>query len=109
MAAMYAVYHGPGGLKAIAQRTHALTAATAALLKAKGYTIHGGKKGACAIERPRATPSTAARRVRVLSRNQQIHARHLMPHDMILSSCVDNSLLIALDVLLYRMKMPAVK
>jgi hypothetical protein len=46
MAAMYAVYHGPGGLKAIAGRTHTLAAATAALLSKGGYAVHGGKPGA---------------------------------------------------------------
>ena len=39
MAALYAVYHGPEGLKKIAQRVHQLTAAAAAGLKALGYKI----------------------------------------------------------------------
>jgi glycine dehydrogenase len=39
MAALYAVYHGPEGLKKIAQRIHQLTAALAAGLKELGYKI----------------------------------------------------------------------
>ncbi len=38
-ASMYAVYHGPRGLKAIAQRTHELAARAAASLRAAGYDI----------------------------------------------------------------------
>lgn len=36
MAAMYAVYHGPEGLKEIAQRVHGLAAVFAAAIKASG-------------------------------------------------------------------------
>lgn len=39
MAAMYAVYHGPKGLKNIAERTHKLTRALAAGLQGLGHTI----------------------------------------------------------------------
>jgi glycine dehydrogenase len=39
MASMYAVYHGPTGLKGIAQRTHQLTCKLAAGLKQLGYTV----------------------------------------------------------------------
>jgi len=39
MASMYAVYHGPQGLKRIAQRVHRLTATLAAGLRAIGYTL----------------------------------------------------------------------
>ncbi len=39
MAAMYAVYHGPDGLKKIAQRIHILTAAIAASLEASGIKV----------------------------------------------------------------------
>jgi glycine dehydrogenase len=38
MAAMYAVYHGPDGIKAIATRVHALTSALDGGLRALGYT-----------------------------------------------------------------------
>jgi len=38
MASMYAVYHGPHGLKRIARRVHRLTATLAAGLEALGYT-----------------------------------------------------------------------
>ena len=39
MAAMYAVYHGPDGLKRIAQKVHALTQVLKALVEQSGYTI----------------------------------------------------------------------
>ncbi|MHA6846288.1 aminomethyl-transferring glycine dehydrogenase [Ralstonia syzygii] len=42
MASMYAVYHGPAGLKRIAQRVHRLTATLAAGLRAIGYTLEAG-------------------------------------------------------------------
>ena len=40
MAAMYAVYHGPEGLKAIATRVHAMTRALDGALKALGFNQH---------------------------------------------------------------------
>ncbi|WP_426194150.1 aminomethyl-transferring glycine dehydrogenase [Massilia sp. DWR3-1-1] len=39
MASMYAVYHGPQGLKQIAQRTHRFTAILAASLKGAGFSL----------------------------------------------------------------------
>jgi glycine dehydrogenase len=42
MASMYAVYHGPQGLRAIAERVHALTSACATLLKKKGFSVVNG-------------------------------------------------------------------
>lgn len=39
MAAMYAVYHGPGGLKRIAQSVHATTASAARLLESAGVEV----------------------------------------------------------------------
>jgi glycine dehydrogenase len=39
MASMYAVYHGPKGLKAIAERVHGLTSHLAGFLMALGYKI----------------------------------------------------------------------
>ncbi|MFL3021783.1 MAG: aminomethyl-transferring glycine dehydrogenase [Candidatus Poriferisodalaceae bacterium] len=39
IASMYAVYHGPDGLKQIAQRVHSLTAALAEKLESAGFTI----------------------------------------------------------------------
>jgi glycine dehydrogenase len=39
MAAMYACYHGPSGLKRIAQRIHALTRFVAQALAAGGYQV----------------------------------------------------------------------
>ncbi len=41
MASMYAVYHGPVGLRRIAQRTHRLTAILAAGLKGAGLRVTG--------------------------------------------------------------------
>lgn len=43
MASMYAVYHGPDGLKEIAQRTHSLAAKTADGLKKMGVSIASDK------------------------------------------------------------------
>jgi len=42
ISAMYAVYHGPEGLKAIAQRVHAMTVVLAEGLKSLGYVLHSG-------------------------------------------------------------------
>ena len=39
IAGMYAVYHGPAGLRAIAQRVHYLTVMLAQALRALGYTL----------------------------------------------------------------------
>ena len=39
IAGMYAVYHGPAGLRAIAQRVHHMTVMLAQALRALGYTI----------------------------------------------------------------------
>jgi len=39
ISAMYAVYHGPEGLKAIAQRVHAMTVLLAEALKSMGYAL----------------------------------------------------------------------
>ena len=41
MAGMYAVYHGPQGLKKIAERVHGLTNLTAKGLKSLGFTVEG--------------------------------------------------------------------
>ncbi len=46
MAGMYAVYHGPDGLRRIARRVHALTTALAAGLRKLGHDGHG-----CAVLR----------------------------------------------------------
>jgi glycine dehydrogenase len=42
MAASYAVYHGPEGIKAIASRIHGMASATAAALQKGGYSINQG-------------------------------------------------------------------
>ncbi|MCA0236416.1 MAG: aminomethyl-transferring glycine dehydrogenase [Bacteroidetes bacterium] len=39
MAAMYAVYHGPAGIRAIAERAHAMATSLASALKAGGFSI----------------------------------------------------------------------
>ena len=39
IASMYAVYHGPDGLKEIAQRVHSLTSALATKLESAGFTV----------------------------------------------------------------------
>lgn len=39
MASFYSVYHGPEGIKNIAQRIHGMAVATATALKAAGYTL----------------------------------------------------------------------
>ncbi len=39
MAAFYAVYHGPEGLKKIAERIHGMTVVTAEVLKKHGYKV----------------------------------------------------------------------
>jgi glycine dehydrogenase len=60
MAAMYAVYHGPQGLKQIAQRVHTMTRVLATGLSQAGYelqskhffdtiTVHAGAAGADAV------------------------------------------------------------
>jgi glycine dehydrogenase len=42
MASMYAVYHGPAGLRQIAQRVRLLTLLLAELLREAGYTVNAG-------------------------------------------------------------------
>lgn len=42
MSAMYAVYHGPEGVKAVAQRVHNMAAVLATALQDLGYTIENG-------------------------------------------------------------------
>ncbi|TGZ82157.1 glycine dehydrogenase [Ascodesmis nigricans] len=42
MSAMYAVYHGPAGLKAIAQRVHSLTAILAEGIQRLGFEVNPG-------------------------------------------------------------------
>ena len=42
MASMYAVYHGPGGLRTIAERIHSLARRLAGSLQQLGYAVHPG-------------------------------------------------------------------
>ncbi len=43
MAASYAVYHGPEGVKDIAERIHGMAAVTAEALKGAGYAVPSGQ------------------------------------------------------------------
>jgi glycine dehydrogenase len=53
ISSMYAVYHGPKGLKAIAERTHALTAMLARGLRKLGFTLrHEHSFDTLAVEVP---------------------------------------------------------
>ncbi|MEN9886158.1 MAG: hypothetical protein RL758_736, partial [Pseudomonadota bacterium] len=55
VASMYAVYHGPEGLKRIAQRVHRYTAVLAESLKALGYTLaHGSFFDTITVQTPKA-------------------------------------------------------
>jgi glycine dehydrogenase len=58
MASMYAVYHGPEGLKRIARRVHALTAALAAALRTMGLDL--GREPFFDTLRVRLAPGRAA-------------------------------------------------
>ena len=40
MSAMYAIYHGPKGLRKISTRIHTLTQLTAKLWEAYGFSVH---------------------------------------------------------------------
>ena len=48
MAAMFAVYHGPAGLRDIASRVHALARVTAGELRKGGFAVHGTLDAAAA-------------------------------------------------------------
>jgi glycine dehydrogenase len=58
MASMYAVYHGPEGLRAIANRIRRQTLRLAAALRAARLTVHAGSL----FDTLRVTPSAAARK-----------------------------------------------
>src|SRR5688500_19749688 len=55
MAGMYAVYHGPRGLKRIAERVHALTRALATGLERLGHSVDDA--GATFLDTIRPTPN----------------------------------------------------
>jgi len=69
MASMYAVYHGPEGLRAIAQRVHRLTLTLARALKGLGYTVNAAPVfdtltvGLGSVPAPRIHAAATARRI----------------------------------------------
>jgi glycine dehydrogenase len=76
MASMYAVYHGPAGLRRIADRVHGLTRTLAAALRRLGYTlVHDSFFDTLAIEVERwALPGIVD-----AARNRRINLRVLSP------------------------------
>ncbi len=76
MASMYAVYHGPAGLRRIADRVHGLTRTLAAALRRLGYTlVHEAFFDTLAIEVERwALPG-----IMDAARNRRINLRVLSP------------------------------
>jgi glycine dehydrogenase len=71
MAAMYAVYHGPGGLRRIAERTHLRATALAGALRAGGVEVVHGEFFDTVLARVPGRATTvveAARRSKVLLR-----------------------------------------
>jgi glycine dehydrogenase len=83
MASMYAVYHGPDGLRRIAERTHRLTAILAAGLRELGHQIvHASAFDTLCID-------AGAHRDRILARAQALRAN--------LRVCGNGSICISLD------------
>src|SRR6185503_7308883 len=76
MASMYAVYHGPEGIRAIAERVHGQTAGLAAALKALGHTLVGDAFfDTLAVE---ADPALAER-IHAAARAARINLRAISP------------------------------
>ncbi|MFV3287813.1 aminomethyl-transferring glycine dehydrogenase [Pseudomonas sp. NY11955] len=73
IASMFAVYHGPAGLKRIAERTHALTAILAAGLKALGVSV----VGASAFDTLTLATGTATANLHDKARAQGINLRQI--------------------------------
>ncbi|MCG3642347.1 MULTISPECIES: aminomethyl-transferring glycine dehydrogenase [Pseudomonas] len=73
IASMFAVYHGPAGLKRIAERTHALTAILAAGLKALGVQV----VGASAFDTLTLATGTATASLHGKARAQGINLRQI--------------------------------
>ncbi|MGE3171365.1 MAG: aminomethyl-transferring glycine dehydrogenase [Planctomycetota bacterium] len=71
MASMYAVYHGPDGLCAIAQRLRDQTATLAAALQAQGHRLHHQ----VAFDTLRVTPKQGAAAVQKAARERRINLR----------------------------------
>jgi len=75
VASMYAVYHGPQGLKRIAQRVAAYTAVLAAGLRQLGYTIeHDSAFDTLAVRVGADVAATLAARSRDRGANLRVHA-----------------------------------
>jgi len=75
MASMYAVYHGPDGLRRIAERVHALAAILGAGLRRLGYTIvHAAFFDTLAIEAGERAP-----RIHEAARARGMNLRELSP------------------------------
>ena len=83
MASMYAVYHGPDGLKALAQRAHDLATTLGERLKKAGHEIHH----AAFFDTIRVTPKDSAKAI--LSKAAD--------HGIVLRDYGDGSIGIALD------------
>ncbi|NYF10153.1 glycine dehydrogenase [Leifsonia sp. AK011] len=64
MASMYAVYHGPDGLKRIAQHVHAATVLAAKELRARGVDVHADSFFDTFTVTVKDAPATAARALR---------------------------------------------
>jgi glycine dehydrogenase len=79
MASMYAVYHGPEGLKAIATRVHGLTAALAAGLRRLG--LRCGEDAFFDTLRVSMDPETAGRALRA-ARERSINLRRYDDHSL---------------------------
>jgi glycine dehydrogenase len=76
VAAMYAVYHGPAGIRAIAERVHGHTARLAASLRRLGYRIaHAGCFDTLAVE----VPVADQLRIHDAARQRRINLRSLSP------------------------------
>jgi len=71
MASMYAVYHGPAGLKRIAQRVHRLTAILAAGLKGAGLKVSDRFFDTLTVS------GVEAARVHAEARSHRINLRHV--------------------------------
>jgi len=58
MASMYGVYHGPDGLRGIAQRIHGMTRRLALALRADGHTLWDGSDGHAFFDTLRVRPGS---------------------------------------------------
>ena len=74
VASMYAVYHGPDGLRRIAERVHTLTAGLAEALRRLGYTLaHDSFFDTVVVE----TTEADAKRIHEAARSRRINLRAL--------------------------------